>query len=280
MIDDTQHPGIDPGDPPVELTETPAESQAQLDQHAADNLPAPFGHPFGGIDLDTLRATLPAVRDGLIAALRQAARDHRAARGTVVTPEDTYPLVRRLTEADEVLGQWSRAFAEVAKEARALTEEEALTVSGAEHDGTLTASLFVPDGVGQRIAVRADYKAGDSSWDVPSLVGWLIDDEVRDAMSTLPQHPGDVPPAVVEVYREAIGEVARNVVARLIGLDGLPGLGRFTPSASAIKTLRTKLAELGRDAEAAIIAQVRTVGPRTYNGVKITREAAPTGGAS
>ncbi len=213
----------------------------------------------GVLDLDGMRDVLPEVRVGLRAALRHAATLARQARGTVVEPEDTYPLVRRLTEADEVLGQWSRAFADAAAEARALIEEEALTVAGAEHDGVLTAGLYVPDGVGRRIAVKADWQAGDSTWDVPSLIGWLVDDEVNDARARI---------GTDTIAESDVREVARNVVDRLLDL------GSYRPQATKLKALRTKLAELGRDAEAAVIAGVRSVGPRKYLGVKVTREDA------
>lgn len=237
------------------------------------NLPAPIGDNTGQLDLATLSAALPLVRADLVLALRQAAADHRRARGTVVTAEDTYPLVRRLTEADEVLGQWSRAFSDAAKEARAIIEEEALTVAGAEHEGTLSDSLYVPDGVGRRIAVRGDWQAGSSSWDVPSLIGWLVDDEVAeakgaDALQRKAREQGVVMPKSWD--DDEVREVARNVVDRLLAL------GSYTPNATKIKTLRVKLAELGRDAEAAVIAQVRSVGLRTYKGVKVTREDSPS----
>lgn len=237
------------------------------------NLPAPIGDNTGQLDLATLSAALPLVRADLVLALRQAAADHRRARGTVVTAEDTYPLVRRLTEADEVLGQWSRAFADAAKEARAIIEEEALTVAGAEHEGTLSDSLYVPDGVGRRIAVRGDWQAGSSTWDVPSLIGWLVDDEVAeakgaDALQRKAREQGVVMPKSWD--DDEVREVARNIVDRLLAL------GSYTPNATKIKTLRVKLAELGRDAEAAVIAQVRSVGLRTYKGVKVTREDSPS----
>jgi hypothetical protein len=230
------------------------------------NLPEPFGHPFGGLDVDALRTLAPQIRTGLVAELRHAAALAREARGTVVVPEDTYPLVRSLTAAEEVLLQWSSAFTAGAAEARAIVEEEALTVAGSEQDGVLTSSLFVPDGEGQRIAVRADYASGSSTWDVSTLVGWLIDDEVTNTVATLDEgEPLD---------RTDLAQVARGVVARLIGLDGMPGLGKFTPGAREVENLRKRLAEQQRDADAAVIRQVRTVGPRTYRGVKITREEA------
>lgn len=256
------------------MREQLADEQPEPAAAPTPNLPAPIGTAGGQLDLDGMVAALPQVRDGLTAALRHAVALAREARGTVVTPEDTFPLVRRLTHADEVLGQWSRVFADAAREARALIEEEALTVAGAEHDGMLSDSLFVPDGVGQRIAVRGDWAPGDSTWDVPSLVGWLVDDEVADMLAAI-RHEREWGNDEPTLRADDARTVARNVVARLIGLDGMPGLGRFSPGASAIKALRTKLAELGRDSEAAILAGVRTVGLRTYRGVKITREPTP-----
>lgn len=224
---------------------------------AAPNLPAPLGDSAGHLDLDRLRALLPDVRSGLVDALRSAARDVRAARGTVVVPEDTFDLVRRLTAAGEVLRQWSSAFETAAKEADALTAEEALTAVG-EQDGVPLGSLFVPDGEGQRIAVRPDFAAGESVWDVGTLVGWLVDEEVENYGVNLEEDGG---------WTEAHAKsAAREVVDRLLTL------GRYSPSATAIKALRTKLAGQQRDADAGTIGQVRHVGPRAFRGVKITRE--------
>jgi hypothetical protein len=50
--------------------------------------------------------------------------------------------------------------------------------------------------------------------------------------------------------------------------------GPFTPGARAVDELRKRLAGLGRDADAGILRQIRSVGLRAYKGVKITREAA------
>lgn len=252
----------------------PPGDDATEERSEAPNLPVPIGGPDGMLDADALRALAPILRRDLIASLRYAATTVRQARGTVVVPEDTYDLVRRVVSAGESLRSVAEAFLAAAAESDAIAEEEALAVSGAEHDGVLTASLFVPDGVGQRIAVRADYASGASTWDLPSLVGWLIEDEVRDTMRTVPTDSGDVPAPVVEGYRDAIGDTARNVVARLIGLDGVTGLGKFTPAAREVEQLRKRLAEQQRDADAAVIRQVRSVDARTYRGVKVTREEA------
>jgi len=217
--------------------------------------------------VDAMRAAAPAVRALLIDRLRAEATAVRTERGTVVVPEDTYDLVRRLTAAGEVLRQWASAFTEAAKEADALTAEEALAVSGAELDGVLTASLFVPDGEGQRIAVRAEYGSRPTVWDVPSLVGWLVDDEVADARNPRTDDP-DEPYGVDEVRA-----VARGVVDRLLAL------GKYEPQVTKVEALRKRLAEAGRDRDAGIIRQVRQAGAAPYKGVKVTREDAPAGRA-
>jgi hypothetical protein len=228
----------DPGDPPVD-TEPNAD-----DELFAARLPAPFVGEHGVLDVDRLRELAPVIRDGLIDALRSSAFDLRKGRGTVVVPEDTYDLVRRVTAA----------------------EEEALTANGS-YPGVEEApsgSLFVPDGSGWRIAVRPDWHSGESAWDVPSLVGWLVDDEIADATAALRNDGQLLTPAVEEYARE----VARGVVDRLLAL------GRYTPGASKIEALRRRLAGQQRDDDAAVIRQVRSVGPRRYAGVKVTREEA------
>lgn len=237
--------------------------------HAADpveetgsRLPAPFGHPFGGLDVDTLRVLAPQVRDGLIAEMRAAASAVRAGRGTVVVPEDTYDLVRRLTAAEEVMRQWAQAFNAAAAEAVALMEEEALTAMG-EYPGVEEApsgSLFVPDGEGQRIAVTPQWKAGETTWDVDTLCAWIAERVVEDEHVT-PEVEG----GPCWTNEEAVSLIRD-------GLDKLRRLGRFTPGASLIEAERKRLAGLQRDSDAAVLRQVRSVGPRKYQGVKVTRE--------
>jgi hypothetical protein len=272
-----------------------AAEDAYAEQHRPPepvNLPAPIGGPDGQLDADALRALAPILRRDLIASLRHAATTIRQARGTVVVPEDTYDLVRRVVSAGESLRSVAEAFLAAAAEADAIAEEEALAVSGAELDGMLLASLFVPDGTGQRIAVRADYASGSSTWDVPTLVGWLIDDEVAnlngerraeqrrsaearqaaadpnaEGVEPGPRDPVEVA-AELAYYEVDVRSVAHEVVLRLLQL------GKYTPAAREVEQLRKRLAEQQRDADAAVIRQVRTVGARTYRGVRITREEA------
>jgi hypothetical protein len=271
------------------VTDTTAPTEEYVEQEAT-NLPAPIGGPDGQLDADALRELAPRLRRDLIAALRNAATQVRQARGTVVVPEDTYDLVRRVVSAGESLRSVRDAFDAAAREADAIAEEEALAVSGAELDGMLTASLFVPDGAGQRIAVRADYAAGSSAWDVPTLVAWLIDDEVdnlngerraearrareqrqaaadpnAEGIEPGPRDPVEVA-AELAYYEVDVRSVAHEVVVRLLQL------GKYTPAAREVEALRKRLAEQQRDSDAAVIRQVRSVGPRTYRGVKITRE--------
>jgi hypothetical protein len=227
-------------------------------------LPVPWTDTVGQLDTDTMRKLAPEIRTGLIDALRSSATAVRAARGTVVTPEDTYDLVRRLTAAQEALTQWQQAFAAAADEAAALVAEEAATANG-EQDGIINGSLFVPDGEGQRIAVRNDFGARPSVWDVGSLAGWLIEDELSNTQGAI-NRGGDS--AQAGWSADDAQQVARNVVDRLLDL------GTYTPKASAVESLRKKLAGQQRDADAAVIGQVRHVGPAPYKGVKITREEA------
>jgi hypothetical protein len=228
------------------------------------NLPAPFGSA-GELDLDTLRALAPRVRDGLVQSLRYSATLLRQGRGTVIVPEDVFDLVRRVTAAEEVLRQWAQAFTSAAAECVAIAEEEALTANG-PYPGVEEApsgSLFVPDGAGQRIAVRPEWKPGDAVFDVPTLIGWLIDDEVSNTQAAVDRAG---PGAQGAWSADDARQIARNVVDRLLGL------GRFTPGAKALDALRKRLAEQQRDTDAAVIRQVRSTGPRRYMGVRVTRE--------
>jgi hypothetical protein len=249
------------------VTENPSTTEQPAPEREPVNLPAPIGGPDGSLDADGLRALAPVLRRDLIVSLRGAALQVRQARGTVVVPEDTYDLVRRVVSAGESLRSVAEAFLAAAAEADAIAEEEALAVSGAELDGMLTASLFVPDGAGQRIAVRPDYTSGSSTWDVHSLVGWVAEDEARDYVTTL-DHNEDRGSEERQALVASYAEFGRALVERV------HTLGKFAPGATAVEQLRKRLAEQQRDADAAVIRQVRSVGPRTYRGVKVTREEA------
>jgi hypothetical protein len=271
-----------------------AAGQAPETLPARHALPVQWTDPLGTLDVDALRTMAPQVRDGLIDALRASVQQHRAARGTVVVPEDTYELVRRTTAAQEVLTQWAQAFTAAAKECTAILEEEALTANGGlpGYEEAPSGSLFVPDGAGQRIAVTPDWKAGESTWDVASLCGWVIDqavDEVkahrrREARERQEQRqaaadpngegvepePLDPVAAASELawYESDAREVAHDAVLRLLDL------GTYSPGIKKVEELRKRLAGLGRDADAAVLRQVRSVGLRQYRGVTIKREDA------
>ncbi len=220
---------------------------------------------------DRMREAAPVARQALINHLRADAAALRATRGTVVVPEDTYDLVRRLTAAQEVFRQWAQAFIAAADEATALLEEEAVTANGGMpgYEEAPAGSLFVPDGGGQRIAVTPDWKTGDSTWDVDTLAAWVAEQTVADeGRKPLPEMmaPGDDPEdQPVWTNAEAVS-LCRDAI------DKLRRLGRYTPGASLIEAERKRLAGLGRDSDAAVLRQVRSVGPRQYKGVKVTRE--------
>lgn len=225
---------------------------------------APVGIPdsLGAINLDRMREAAPVLRGRLIDMLRAEATAARASRGTVVVPEDTYDLVRRTTAAGEVLRQWRDAFEAAAKEADAIAEEEALTAMGSYPgvEDAPSGSLFVPDGADQRIAVTPDWKPGESTWDLDTLEAWVAEQTVADeGVGTDTDRP-------VFTAQEAISLV-RDGMDKLIRL-----CNKVTPSASKIEAERKRLAGLGRDTDAGVLRQVRTVGPRRYLGVKITRE--------
>jgi hypothetical protein len=226
-----------------------------MTQPATTNLPAPFADSAGVLDVDGLRALAGSLRADLIDALRASVTQIRETRGNVVVPEDTHDLVRRLVDAGEVLRRVADCLLSTAAEADALVEEEAVTLYG-EDVGVPRNSLFVPDGEGQRIAVRADWKSGASTWDVPSLVGWVIEEEVAEQA------------AAKRAEVENLDRPAEAADLAWYESDA-------QTVAHAINALRTRLSEKGRDADAAVIGQLRSISDRTYLGVKITREATP-----
>lgn len=241
------------------MTETPLTPEEQAAREP--RLPAPFGAEQ--LDVDGLAALVPALQLQLVDAIRASATAMRAARGTVVTPEDGYALTRRLTYGGEVLRQVSRVFAAAAAECDALVEEEALTAVG-ESDGIPNGSYFVPDGAGQRIAVRAEYAAGKSTWDLETFVGWAAEtttaewaEQVDDAAWT---------------ERDALAVAQRTVAL-------IRSLASITPAVAKVEQARLRAAEKGDDATAAVLGQLRSVGEREYKGIKITREPQPKGRA-
>ena len=231
---------------------------------ARHHLPVQWTEPLGTLNVDTLRTLAPQVRDGLIDALRTSVTQHRQARGTVVVPEDTYELVRRTTAAQEVLTQWAQAFTAAARECTAILEEEALTAQGGMpgYEEAPAGSLFVPDGQGQRIAVTPDWKPGTSTWDVDTLAAWVAETVVADEGV----HP--------EEEDDAVWSNSAAVSLIRDGIDKLLRLGSYTPGIKLIEAERKRLAGLGRDADAAVLRQVRQVGLRQYKGVKVAREDA------
>lgn len=235
-------------------------------------LPERWTEATGTLDVDTLRTLAPQVRSGLIDSLRASARQHREARGTVVVPEDTYELVRRLTAAQEVLTQWAQAFVEAAKECTSLMEEEALAANGGMpgYEEAPSGSLFVPDGSTQRIAVTPDWKSGESTWDVDTLAAWIAETVVTDEgrkpdvdCINEGEDPADVP---VWSNAEAVS-LCRDAI------DKLRRLGTYSPGIKLLEAERKRLSGLGRDSDAAVLRQVRQVGLRQYKGVKVSREA-------
>jgi hypothetical protein len=230
-------------------------------------LPVPLTDATGQLDVDTMRTLAPQVRISLIEHLRSAAAVLRAGRGAVVVPEDVHDLTRRTVAAGEVLRQWADAFTAAAEEADAIAEEEALTAVGGMpgYEEAPAGSLFVPDGAGQRIAVTPDWRPGESTWDVDTLVGWLAEDTVAETGRG--EHAVIYPDPDERVFssREA-ASLIRD------GMDRLLDLGTYTPGIKKLDALRRKLSERGRDGDAAVLRQVRTVGPRAYRGVKISRE--------
>lgn len=258
-----EDPGAEPGPDPWGVP--------QPDTPARHLLPVPWTDAVGQLNVDQLRTLSPIVQAGLIDALRSAATAVRAARGTVVVPEDTYDLTRRVVAAGEVLRQMRDAFEAAAKEADAIAEEEALTAVGGlpGYEEAPSGSHFVPDGAGQRIAVTPQWKAGQSTWDVDTLSAWVAEQTVADEGRHQPEElagPGDDPAeAPVWTNDEAVSLVRD-------GMDRLLRLGSYTPAVAKIEAERRRLAGLQRDSDAAVLRQVRSVGLRAYQGVKITRE--------
>lgn len=263
--DDTAAPAPDLWGAPPEPEAAPEPAPEPVAEPEVLNLPAPIGTPDHlAVDVETLEGLLPTLRRDLVTGIRQSATAYRRARGRVVAPEDTYDLVRRLVRGGEVLRQVAAAFTAGAAEADAQAEEEALIALG-EQDGVPNSSHFVPDGQGQRIAIRAKFAAGSSSWDMATLRGWLVE-------STVERIAAEVEPD------GKWGRGDAELAARL-AVEQLLAIGTYSPKVTEVEKLRVAAAERGDDETAKILGQLRTVGDRTYKGVEVSREAAPKGRA-
>ena len=240
------------------------------------NLPAPLGTATGALDLDALEAGVVHLRQQLEHALATAVAEMRAARGTVVSQEDTYELVRRLAHAQSVLGSWASAFTAASKACVQHIEDELITGVG-EQDGIPVGRMVVPTGGPHEYVVSPAYRAGSDVWDVASIIGVVAD--VAAAEHAAPGCSCDTGPGTEGPEQDCVvhgdpamvsREVAANAGHKLLGLLASPKW-----ASTKVDALRRSLAGTPEgDRMASVLGQARNKGERVYTGVTVELEEA------
>lgn len=220
-------------------------------------LPVPLASADGALDIDGIAALNVGLRANLEAAVRAAATNLRQARGTVVTPEDTFDLTRRLVHAQEVLNQTAAAFTAAGK-ACTLEIEEEVRLGVGEQNGVPNGRMVVPSG-GVEYVISPEYSTAPDTWDLVSIVGVVADRAT--ALAESPRDPDE--PWTQDDARE----VAAEACTILLGLIASPKL-----KTTAVDALSRTLAGEGDDTRAGVLRQSRVRGGSTYKGVKVTAE--------
>lgn len=200
------------------------------------------------------------LRQLLLTRLEQGVQEMRTARGTVHQPEDTYPLQRALSSATEILGDYGRAFADAARVARQIAEEELIEAVG-DQDGIPNEGLTVPDARGD-VRVAPDFE-NKYSFDVDELlavVAWVAVVDMELPLADHVAHGAD---------QKALQQVLHDGV--MAALKKLLDLGAFMPGVRAVDAYAKEVARAGDDGLSAVVRGTKKK-TRRYKGVKITRE--------
>lgn len=209
---------------------------------------------------------LPApsvIGDALKRELSARVSAERAARGDVHIEEDVYPLVRALSSAHDLLGEYASQFAAAARVARAELDNELMVAAG-EQDGVPQAALTVPDG---SVNVRLAPAFGNThNIDTDQVIDTVIALALDLSRGTEPeQGPEEEDPVYLARYEQWMAGVIRLAVNRVLEL------GSYSMQVSKVQTFSEQLAATGTDDLSAVVrGSVRTT--RTYQGVKYERK--------
>jgi hypothetical protein len=216
-----------------------------------------------GQQLPTTRNLRTVLRDGLDAV--QAKEYEKRGGAEVEKPEDAYALLRRYGAMAETATDYSRAFADFAKDVRARSGEQ-LSIMYGEQDGVPNADASVPDTDGTTIKVQREH-ANSYSFDMDAIicgavVGMLADPEVNEALAAMFQaeFSGNAETAV-QLLSWVLGEAVRRVLAT----------GKFEAQVTKVKALAKAAAIAGDDQLASTVtgAIKKTT---QLKGIKVTRE--------
>jgi hypothetical protein len=216
-----------------------------------------------GQQLPTTRNLRTVLREGLDAV--QAEEYAKRGGAEVAKPEDAYALLRRYGAMAETATDYSRAFADFAKDVRTRSGEQ-LSIMYGEQDGVPNADASVPDTDGTTIKVQREH-ANSYSFDMDAIisgavVGMLADPEVNEALAAMFQaeFSGNAE-VTVQHLSWVLGEAVRRVLAT----------GKFEAQVTKVKALAKAAAAAGDDALSSTVtgAIKKTT---QLKGIKVTRE--------
>lgn len=218
-------------------------------------------------DLDRLLSTelvdgLPdpqALKRVVKERIEQAYADLYAARGKVLSPEDTFDLHRRLQATAEQMDSYARGFKDVAALIRQLQQEELVEAVG-EQDGVPLSGLTIPTAGGD-IVVKPEFKR-QNDIDAAKVQAAII-----DGITTAWMEP--IEHAAVH-SSETLEENLRELLEQ--ALTALVGTGKFEPQVSKLKATAAEWARIGRDDMAAELMRSLQVRQKFQDRVTVERK--------
>jgi hypothetical protein len=210
---------------------------------------------LGDSRMPSARSVLAILRD----QLNEGVLTERKRRGDVHAPEDTFGMQRSLAAVIDVCGEYGRAFTTVAKEARAVAEEELIDALG-EQEGVPNGGLTVPDAEGD---VRIDLDTANSyAIDLgnllPAVAFAVMTERVQQVEALIDPHD-----------ENAEGE---DILADLLiaAMSKLIDTGKYEPQVSKVRAFKAALSRLpDADGVASTVEVRKTV---SYRGVKVSRK--------
>lgn len=209
-------------------------------------------------------------KDTLLLAINTGYAELVAARGEVVSREDTFDVQRRLANSLEKCAAFGAAFGAATKLIKQYVEEELVLAVG-EQDGIPVGPLKVPDAQGDvtigldqkhtyAIDVETLFAAVAATISTPSTENAGLDLAAEVTAMVEGDHargPEDLP----DVLAQAMIDAQRK----------LTGCGKFEPQVTKVRAYAAEIARQGSDPLAAVVSGA--INKTTeHKGVKITRK--------
>lgn len=211
-------------------------------------------------------ATLPAPHD-LVGELRlrleAVVTEERNQRGEVHSPEDTYPVVRRVGALSEGLTDYGRAFLKIAKEANGYIQEELEEAVG-EQDGIPLSGMRVPDVDGTDLKIELDSR---NQYDVDTAV--VIQGVV---VYTLTSDPAALALAELDAGREPEQWGAALSTLLFAAMENLVACGRFQGQVTKVREMAAEISRTDTKVASTITDMLKRAKRTEFRGVKVKRE--------